>query len=112
MARLSELIGTDPAAGSEGDEEIELLAMVIENYERRIVPPVEMDPIEAILVRMDQIGLTRHDLIPYIGSAPKISEVLSRKRPLSITMIRRLYEGLGIPAEILIQTDRTRGPAD
>ncbi|XBY07297.1 transcriptional regulator [Escherichia coli] len=61
------------------------------------------DPIEAIKFRMDQQGLSYADMKQYIGSASKVSEVLNRKRPLSLSMIRRLHDGLGIPADILIQ---------
>lgn len=102
MARLSALMAANPDAGSANENELDLLALVIEDYERKIVPPVVPDPIEAILFRLDQAGLTRKDLIPYIGSAPKVSEVLARKRPLSLAMIRRLHQGLGIPADVLI----------
>lgn len=102
MARLSALMAASPEAGSANENELDLLALVIEDYERKIVPLVVPDPIEAILFRLDQAGLTRKDLIPYIGSAPKVSEVLARKRPLSLTMIRRLHQGLGIPADVLI----------
>lgn len=102
MARLSALMAANPDAGSDDENELDLLALVIEDYERKIVPPVVPDPIEAILFRLDQAGLTRKDLIPLIGSAPKVSEVLARKRPLSLTMIRRLHRDLGIPAEFLI----------
>ncbi len=102
MARLSTLMAANPDAGSANENELELLALVIEDYERKIVPLVVPDPIEAILFRLDQAGLTRKDLIPYIGSAPKVSEVLARKRPLSLAMIRRLHQGLGIPADVLI----------
>lgn len=102
MARLSALMTLDPKPGTTEDNELELLALVIEDYERKIVPPVVADPVEAILFRMDQSGLTRKDLIPYIGSIPKVSEVLSRKRPLSLSMIRRLHRGLGIPADVLV----------
>lgn len=102
MARLSALMAANPTEDSADASELDLLALVIEDYERKIVPPVVPDPVEAILFRLDQAGLTRKDLIPFIGSAPKVSEVLARKRPLSLTMIRRLHRGLGIPAEILI----------
>jgi len=102
MARLSALMALDPKPGTAEDNELELLALVIEDYERKIVPPVVADPVEAILFRMDQSGLTRKDLLPYIGSVSKVSEVLSRKRPLSLSMIRRLHRGLGIPADVLV----------
>ena len=102
MARLTALMALDPKDGSNEDSELELLALVIEDYERKIVPPVVSDPIEAILFRMDQMKLGRKDLETYIGSTSKVSEVLSRKRPLSLSMIRRLHKGLDIPADVLI----------
>jgi HTH-type transcriptional regulator/antitoxin HigA len=108
MARLTALMTLDPKDGSREDNELELLALVIEDYERKIVPPVVPDPIEAILFRMDQMKLGRKELEPYIGSISKVSEVLSRKRPLSLSMIRRLHKGLGIPADVLIGGAETR----
>lgn len=107
MARLSALMSLDPEAGSEDENELGLLALVIGDFERQTVPPVQVDPIESILFRMDQMDLSRKDLIPYIGSISKVSEVLSRKRPLSLPMIRRLNKGLGIPADILIEDVET-----
>ena len=109
IARLSSLMDEDFASGSSKEAELELLALVIESYERSKVPPVSPDPIEAILFRMDQQGLKKKDLIPYIGSLSKVSEVLSRKRPLSLSMIRRLHKGLGIPAEVLISGSDDEG---
>ncbi len=107
MARLSALMSLDPKANSKEENELELLALVIQDFERQTVPPVKADPIESILFRMDQMKLSRKDLIPYIGSISKVSEVLSRKRPLSLPMIRRLNQGLGIPADILIEDIET-----
>jgi HTH-type transcriptional regulator/antitoxin HigA len=107
MARLSELMSLDPGADSKEENELELLALVIQDFERQTVPPVKADPIESILFRMDQMQLSRKDLIPYIGSISKVSEVLSRKRSLSLPMIRRLNRGLGIPADILIEDVET-----
>jgi len=109
MSRLSDLMSRDPKPGSKDEDELELLALVVHDFERQTVPPVKADPIESILFRMDQMGLTRKDLTQYIGSISKVSEVLSRKRPLSLPMIRRLHQGLDIPADILIEdveTDR------
>ncbi|MDQ2823697.1 MAG: ImmA/IrrE family metallo-endopeptidase, partial [Pseudomonadota bacterium] len=107
MARLSALMSLDLAANSPEENELELIALVIQDFERQTVPHVKADPIESILFRMDQMQLTRKDLIPYIGSISKVSEVLSRKRPLSLPMIRRLNQGLGIPADILIEDVET-----
>lgn len=103
MKRLNELLDIDPQEGTELADELELLLVVIKAYEKAIVPPVVVDPIEAILFRMEQMGLTRKDLEPYLGSVSKVSEVLNRKRPLSMTMIRKLHRGLGISADILIE---------
>ena len=107
MARLTALMALDPKDGSKEDNELQLLALVIEDCERKIVPPVVPDPIEAILFRMDQMKLGRKDLEIYIGSTSKVSEVLSRKRPLSLSMIRRLHKGLDIPADVLIGSAET-----
>ncbi|HEY7805385.1 MAG TPA: ImmA/IrrE family metallo-endopeptidase [Orrella sp.] len=103
MARLSALMSRDLKPGSKDENELELLALVIGDYERQTVPAVKVDPIESILFRMDQMKLSRKDLVPFIGSLSKVSEVLARKRPLSLSMIRRLHRGLDIPAEILIE---------
>ena len=102
VLRFSSLMDIDFSAGSKEEAEFELLSLVIQAYEKSIVPPVSVDPIEAIFFRMDQLGLARKDLAEYIGSVSKVSEVLSGKRPLSLAMIRRLHAGLGIPAEALI----------
>lgn len=103
MARLSVLMSSDLTPGSKEENELELLSLVIRDYERQTVPAVKVDPIESILFRMDQMQLTRKDLVPYIGALSKVSEVLTRKRPLSLSMIRRIHRGLDIPADILIK---------
>lgn len=102
VARLSALMDEDIKPGSNKEGELELLALVIEAYERTKVAPVSPDPIEAILFRMDQMNLRKKDMVPYFGSLPKVSEVLGRTRPLSLAMIRKVHKGLGIPAEILL----------
>jgi len=102
IARLSALMDQEFVSGSNKEAELELLTLVIESYERSKVEPTKPDPIEAILFRMDQQNLSKKDLIPYFGSLSKVSEVLSHKRSLSLTMIRKLHSGLGIPADVLI----------
>jgi len=102
VVRLSALMDVDIAPGSSKEAELELLALVIESYERSKVEPVVPDPIDAILFRMDQLGLKKLDLVPYMGSLPKVSEVLARKRPLNLAMIRKLHQELGIPADVLL----------
>jgi len=103
MARMLTLMKMDPPLGSPESEEMEILGLLIERYEEEHYPIVPPDPIAAIKFRMDQQGLKKKDLIPYIGSASKVTEVLNGSRNLSLSMIRRLSEGLGIPADILIQ---------
>ena len=103
MSRLSDLMSRDPKPDSKDGDELELLALVVQDFERKTVPPVKADPIESILFRMDQMGLTRKDLTKYIGSISKVSEVLSRKSPLSLPMIRRLHQSMDIPVNILIE---------
>ena len=83
--------------------ELELWALLVEKYEEEHFPITKPDPIEAIGFRMEQAGLTRSDLNPYLQSKHKVSEVMNRKRPLSLAMIRALHTGLKIPAEILVQ---------
>ena len=102
VVRLSALMDEELAPGSSKEAELELLALVIESYERSKVEPVVSDPIEAILFRMDQLGLRKVDLVPYMGSQSKVSEVLARKRPLNLAMIRKLHQELGIPADVLL----------
>lgn len=102
LARLSALMDEEFAPGSSKEVELELLALVVESYERSKVAPACPDPIDAILFRMDQQRLSKKDLVPFIGSLSKVSEVISRKRPLSLSMIRKLHSGLNIPAEVLI----------
>ena len=102
IVRLSALMDEDMVQGSSKEAELELLALVIESYERSKVEPVVPDPSEAILFRMDQLGLKKVDMVPYMGSLPKVSEVLARKRPLNLATIRKLHQGLGIPADVLL----------
>ncbi|MEY4564869.1 MAG: hypothetical protein RLZZ618_4146 [Pseudomonadota bacterium] len=102
IVRLSALMDEELAPGSAKEAELELLALVIESYERSKVEPVIPDPIEAILFRMDQLGLKKVDMVPFMGSLPKVSEVLARKRPLNLAMIRKLHQELSIPADVLL----------
>jgi len=100
LARIEALMDAD--AGTPEGEELDLWVTLVHSYEEKVYPIGLPDPIEAIKFRMEQAGLTPRDLIPYLGSPSKVSEVMSRKRPLSITMMRRLHEGLGIPASSLL----------
>jgi HTH-type transcriptional regulator/antitoxin HigA len=103
LLTLENLLDYNPAAGTPENEELELLALLVQDYESRQYQFVPPDPIEAIKFRMEQQNLMPRDLLPYIGSRSKVSEVLSKKRPLTLSMIRALHSGMGIPANVLIQ---------
>lgn len=101
----------DAAPGTLEGDRLEVLATLVEAYEEKHHAIALPDPIEAIRYYMESRGLTRRDLEPYIGSRARVSEVLNRKRPLSLEMMRRLHAGLGIPAEVLIQPPRPQQAA-
>ena len=105
LKEISALLNALP--GSAEADRLEVLSILVEAYEEEHHPIDPPDPIEAIKFRLEQQGLTRRDLEPYIGSRARVSEVLNRKRPLSVEMIRRLHKGLGIPAEVLIRPYKT-----
>ena len=83
-------------------DEMEVLVTLIEVYENKHYPITPPDPVEAIKFRMEQQGLTARDLEAFIGSSGRVSEILNRKRPLSLRMIKRLHDGLHIPYESLL----------
>lgn len=93
-------------SGTPNGDRFDVLATLIDAYEARHFPMDPPDPIEAIQFRMEQQGLTRKDLEPLIGTRARVAEVMNRKRSLSIDMIRRLHEQLGISAEVLIRPTR------
>lgn len=103
LARIEELMELEPVP--EVVDELELLSTLVELYEESAYPSAPLDPIDAIRFRMEQQELKQKDLIPYIGSKSKVSEVLSGKRSLSLSMIRKLNEGLGIPLGVLLGQD-------
>lgn len=92
--------------GTRDGDRLDVLATLIDVYEAEHCPMDPPDPIEAIKFRMEQQGLTRRDLEEIIGTRTRISEVLNRKRGLSVGMIRRLHERLGISADVLIRPSR------
>jgi HTH-type transcriptional regulator/antitoxin HigA len=101
LAEIQRLFDAKP--GTPDGDRLEVLATLVEAYEQQHYPILPPDPVEAIVYFMQSRGLSRTDLEPYLGSRAKVSEVLNRRRSLSIEMIRRLHDGLGIPAEVLIQ---------
>ncbi len=104
MAEVKRLWGSK--SGTPDGDRLDVLATLIDAYEAQHEPLDRPDPIEAIRFRMEQQGLTRKDLEPLIGTRTRVSEVLNRKRTLSIGMIRRLHAELGIAAEVLIRAPR------
>jgi len=102
LAELATLLDSDPAPESPESDRAEVLGTLIEDYERRHFPIELPTPIEAIRFRMEQLGLRQKDLVPFIGSPSKVSEVLNGKRSLTMRMARTLHEQLGIPAEVLL----------
>lgn len=103
LEEFKKLVLLDPPANTPEEDRLELLALLIQDYEAKQFKFEPIDAIETLLYHMDQQGLTRNDLIPYLGSRSKVSEVLNRKRPLTLKMIRALHEGLGISADSLIR---------
>ncbi|MBR5096084.1 MAG: DNA-binding protein [Treponema sp.] len=100
LKRIEELF--DAKAGTAEADELELLVALVELYEKEHFPIDAPDPVSAIKFRMEQEGLTNEDMVAYLGSKSKVSEVFSHKRNLSIAMIRKLVSGLQIPAEVLL----------
>ncbi len=106
LARVGELMNAVPDT-PEGDE-LDILVTLIEAYEEKNYPIEAPDPIEAIRFRMEQYGMSNSDLVQYLGSTGRVSEILNYKRGLSITMIRNLNSGLQIPLESLFNEYKLR----
>ena len=104
LKEVERLVLLDPSPDSEEGQRLELFALLVEAYEKGRFHFENPDPIEAIEFRMNEQGLRQVDLVPYFGSRSRVSEVLARKRPLTVQMIRDVSAGLGIPAEILVSS--------
>jgi len=104
LAHVDSLLDAGP--GSPEEEELELWSLLVERFEEEHFPIDLPDPVEAIKFRMEQEGLRQKDLVKFMPGKNRVSEVLNRKRPLSLGMIRSLHRGLGIPAEVLLQESR------
>jgi len=100
LARIEELM--DAERNTPRGDELELLSLLVHDYEERVFPISKPDPVEAIRFRMEQQGLKPTDLVPFLGSRSRVSEVLSGRRNLTLKMIRALVRGWGIPADILL----------
>lgn len=101
MREIDRLWGSDP--GTADGERLDVLVTLADLYESMRWPIADPDPIDAIKFRMEQQGLSATDLIPLISGADRVAQVLERRRPLTLAMIRRLHEKLGIPADVLIR---------
>lgn len=100
LKRIEELWGAKKDT-PDGDE-FDLMVTLVESYEMKHFPIAPPDLVDAILFRMEQMGMTKTDMAKYLGSQSRVSEVLSRKRKLTLKMVKSLYKGLKIPAEILL----------
>ncbi|MBS0316774.1 MAG: transcriptional regulator [Proteobacteria bacterium] len=107
LKEISALMDSDPGPGTPEGDRLDILATLVQAYETRHFPISAPDPVEAIKFRMEQSGLSIKDLEPIIGKSNRVYEVLNRKRPLTLAMIRRLHHSLGIPADVLISETRT-----
>ena len=103
LSRAYELMQLDLSPNSIESDELEVISILIEAYEKENFPIESPNPIEAILFRIEQLGMSSSELNKLLGSRSRTSEILNRKRKLSIGMIRKLHEKLGIPAQILIK---------
>jgi HTH-type transcriptional regulator/antitoxin HigA len=101
LQRLEEIF--DARKNTEAGDELELLSLLIDNYEKFKSPIDLPDPIEAIKFRMEQLGYRQKDLAMALGLKSRVSEVLNRKRKLTLDMIRKLHDELGISAEVLVR---------
>ncbi len=100
ISRIEKLWGAKKDT-PDGDE-LDLLTTLVEAYEMKHYPITPPDPIDAIKFRMEQMGMTNADMVKYLGSQSRVSEILNKKRKLTLGMIKSLYKGLKIPAEILL----------
>ena len=102
LMEISALMESEPDLGTPQGDRLDVLVTLVQAYEAKHVPITAPDPVEAIKFRMEQSGLSVKDLEPIIGRSNRVYEVLNRKRPLTLAMIRRLHRSLGIPAGVLI----------
>lgn len=103
LREVSAYFNEQPAPGTADGDRFEILLTLVEAYESKHYVIELPDPVEAIKFRMEQAGLTPKDLVPAIGRVNRVYEILNRKRPLTLTMIWKLHQKFGIPAECLIQ---------
>lgn len=103
LKEISILVDLDPEVDTQEGDRLEIMATLVQAYEAQHFPIELPDPIEAIKFRMEQSGMSPKDLVPMIGRSNRVYEVLNRTRPLTLIMIRKLHEQMGIPVESLIK---------
>jgi HTH-type transcriptional regulator/antitoxin HigA len=102
LAEIERYFDDEPAPGSEGGDRFEILVDLVAAYEERTIPLPEVEPIDALTAFMEMHGKSQSDLAALLGSRPRASEILNRKRALTIEMVHRLNRDWGVPAELLI----------
>jgi len=112
LREIENLIDRNVRAGTSEGDRLNLLTLLVQDYEQKHMESHAPDPIEALRFRMEQMSLTPRDLVPLIGSRSKVSEILSRKRPLTLSMVRALHKGLGMPAKALLREQSLFEPAE
>ena len=103
LDRVDALLTLEPDPSSPEGEELKVLLLLVKEYEDRVYPIPMPEPIEAIRLKMDELGLKSKDLIPAIGSKSYVSSVLNRRKPMTLSMARNLHKLLHIPADVLLQ---------
>jgi len=106
LDRINELF--DAKVGTPESDELDVLVLLIENFEDKHFPIEVPDPIEAIQIRMEELNFKQKDLVGIIGGKSRVSEILNRKKSLTVTMIRNLTQALNLPAEILVRDYKLR----
>ena len=102
LKRIEKLWGAEPDT-LEGDE-LDILMVLVESYEDKNYPMPPSDPVDAINFQMDQLGINRKELQKFVGPKSRVSDILNRRRPLSLAQIKKLHKGMGIPYESLLGT--------
>jgi len=105
LERLQHLVAQPQGLDDQESKEAELLSLLLEDYEQKNYEIKEAGPVETIKFRMSELGLKQVDLVPYLGTKSRVSEILNEKRPLTVPMIRALSQGLGIPTDVLVGND-------
>lgn len=101
LAEIERLFDAQP--GTPDGDRLEVLVTLVEAYEAQHYAIPQPDPIEAIEFHMERLGLTRRELEPFIGTRARVSEILNRRRPLTMRMVRNLHDGMGISYDVLMQ---------